>query len=159
MMKEVPKEAKKWIQDYEINLLELRESEGLPFQDEEVRSVMEICRYILKGEKEKLRKEYGGRSVNQVIAQSVGEFLQEKRFRKESEGKEEIDMCQMIDHWIEDGKQEGILIGKQEGILEGICKTAINMLKEGFPVEMIHKITGLPEKEIQGLQRHTSVFD
>jgi len=50
------------------------------------------------------------------------------------------------------GKQEGILMGKQEGILEGEFRKSLNtariMLKEGFTVDQIVRITGLTEEDL-----------
>ena len=50
------------------------------------------------------------------------------------------------------GKQEGILVGKQEGILEGEFRNRLNtariMLKEGFTVDQIVRITGLTEEDL-----------
>jgi predicted transposase/invertase (TIGR01784 family) len=50
------------------------------------------------------------------------------------------------------GKQEGILVGKQEGILEGDFRNRLNtarvMVKEGFTVDQIIRITGLTEEDL-----------
>ena len=50
------------------------------------------------------------------------------------------------------GQQEGILVGKQEGILEGEFRKSINtariMVKEGFTVDQIIRITGLTEEDL-----------
>jgi predicted transposase/invertase (TIGR01784 family) len=50
------------------------------------------------------------------------------------------------------GQQEGILVGKQEGILEGEFRNRLNtarvMVKEGFTVDQIIRITGLTEEDL-----------
>ena len=50
------------------------------------------------------------------------------------------------------GKQEGILMGKQEGILEGEFRNRLNtarvMVKEGFTVDQIIRITGLTKEDL-----------
>ena len=42
--------------------------------------------------------------------------------------------------------------GRQEGKQEGIFETALNMKKEGVPVEQISKYTGLTKSQIDQLE-------
>jgi predicted transposase/invertase (TIGR01784 family) len=49
------------------------------------------------------------------------------------------------------GLEEGEKKGRDEGIKEGIIKTAQNMKKEGLPIPLIAKMTGLSEEEIEVL--------
>lgn len=49
------------------------------------------------------------------------------------------------------GLEEGEKKGREEGIKEGIIKTAQNMKKEGLPIPLIAKMTGLSEEEIEVL--------
>ena len=41
---------------------------------------------------------------------------------------------------------------RYEGIIEGIERTACNMLKENMPLELIAKVTNLPLERIRALQ-------
>lgn len=50
---------------------------------------------------------------------------------------------------INTGRQEGFTKGLEAGIKEGIIKTALNMKKEGLPIPLIAKMTGLSENEIE----------
>ncbi|MCY4320958.1 MAG: Rpn family recombination-promoting nuclease/putative transposase [Bdellovibrionaceae bacterium] len=54
---------------------------------------------------------------------------------------------------LEEGMQKGIQQGIQQGIKEGRKETALNMLKEGFEVSIISKVTGLAEVEILKLKK------
>jgi predicted transposase/invertase (TIGR01784 family) len=49
------------------------------------------------------------------------------------------------------GLEEGEKKGREEGIKEGIIRTAQNMKKEGLPIPLIAKMTGLSEEEIEVL--------
>ena len=49
------------------------------------------------------------------------------------------------------GLEEGEKKGRGEGIKEGIIKTAQNMKKEGLPIPLIAKMTGLSKEEIEVL--------
>ena len=79
------------------------------------------------------------RDLKNVIDTSFGEGKEEGI----KEGKEE---------GIKEGREEGIKEGREEGIKEGkgegIKQTALNMLKEGFNIDLISKITGLSGDEI-----------
>lgn len=53
---------------------------------------------------------------------------------------------------IKEGKKVGKKVGIKEGIKEGKKEVAKNMLGEGFSLEIIRKITGLSQKEIEKLR-------
>ena len=58
---------------------------------------------------------------------------------------------------IQVGRKEGIREGMQKGIqkgrLEAIMVTATRLLKEGFEVDFIAKVTGLPKEKIEKLKK------
>ncbi len=51
----------------------------------------------------------------------------------------------------EKGREEGLAEGREEGELKGKRETAKGFLKEGVPIDIICKVTGLSETEIQSL--------
>ena len=58
----------------------------------------------------------------------------------------------IIPQWIERGRVEGRTEGRVEGRVEGLEQVARNALAEGFPVNVVQKITGLDMETIQKLQ-------
>ncbi|MBY4974039.1 hypothetical protein [Streptococcus suis] len=50
------------------------------------------------------------------------------------------------------GQEEGRLEGRVEGRLEGQLKIARQMLVEGFADEMIARLTGLSQEDLDGLK-------
>ena len=54
---------------------------------------------------------------------------------------------------LQEGMQKGMQKGKRDGIQEGITKTAMRLLKEGFDVNLIARVTGLSVKEIEKLKK------
>ena len=44
-----------------------------------------------------------------------------------------------------EGREEGRQEGREEGRQEGLMQAARNMKAQGLPVDMIAKVTGLPE--------------
>ncbi len=50
-----------------------------------------------------------------------------------------------------EGREEGLAEGREEGELKGKRETAKGFLKEGVPIDIICKVTGLSENEIRSL--------
>ena len=51
-----------------------------------------------------------------------------------------------------EGRKEGREEGRKEGREEGITNTAVNMLKENIPVEIIARVTNLSADKILSLK-------
>ena len=84
-----------------------------------------------------------------------------KFFKRTQEGKMEISSLlkktadkyikQNKDKYIAKGRAEGEKLGRAEGKLEALFETAKNMLKDGFPIEKIMKITNLNLADIKAI--------
>ncbi|MCL1997848.1 MAG: hypothetical protein FWG65_03685 [Turicibacter sp.] len=55
-----------------------------------------------------------------------------------------------------EGRVEGRVEGLAEGRVEGRLETALSLLHDGFPIEMVKKHTKLSESEILALQASLS---
>ena len=55
--------------------------------------------------------------------------------------------------WLEEGIEKGITMGKAEGKAEGRMETAVELMKEKFPLEKIAKATKLSMEKLQELGR------
>lgn len=58
-------------------------------------------------------------------------------------------MCEAIRGMIEDGRQEGLLIGKQEGAMEKTQQVAYNMYCRGMSAEDAASICEIEHSQIQ----------
>ena len=56
----------------------------------------------------------------------------------------------------ERGEKRGIAIGEERGEKRNMVKTAMGMLRENLPIEMISRITGLSVSEINKLKASPS---
>jgi predicted transposase YdaD len=54
--------------------------------------------------------------------------------------------------WLEEGTERGIQLGTERGIEQSMQNVAIAALREGCPMELIVKLTGLTIPEIEQLQ-------
>jgi predicted transposase/invertase (TIGR01784 family) len=52
----------------------------------------------------------------------------------------------------EEGMQQGLQQGLQQGQAEGKEKTALNMLREGFPLETVARLAELPAERVAQLK-------
>ena len=48
--------------------------------------------------------------------------------------------------------RDAMACSRDEGRLEGIMETAVKLIKDNMPVELIKKYTGLTEKDIESLR-------
>jgi predicted transposase/invertase (TIGR01784 family) len=64
-----------------------------------------------------------------------------------------MDMLDAKNEGIAIGEERGIAIGKEEGKLEGLLKTASNLLSMKMSVEQVSQATGLSIEEIKRLQK------
>ena len=53
----------------------------------------------------------------------------------------------------DDGYENGITKGKEEGAKEEKIEIAKNFLKDGIPIEVVSKNTGLSEEELEELKK------
>lgn len=60
---------------------------------------------------------------------------------------------QGIERGIEQGLQQGLEKGLEQGIEQNKVETAKNMLKENMNIELIEKITGLKQDEIEKIKK------
>ena len=86
---------------------------------------------------------------------SVGNLTAEQRDRYEEEWKMYNDYYNTLDFAEQKGMQKGIEKGRKEGIEEGrkesLYQAAFSMKKEGIPMAIIIKCTGLSQEEIEAL--------
>ncbi|MBP7496942.1 MAG: PD-(D/E)XK nuclease family transposase [Bacteroidales bacterium] len=58
-----------------------------------------------------------------------------------------------IKNSLDTAREEGKIEGKEEGLKEGVDKIALNCLKEGLPLDVIIKLTGLTKQQIEKLKK------
>jgi predicted transposase/invertase (TIGR01784 family) len=85
----------------------------------------------------------------------IAKFTPAEVYQYEDSVKVYRDLRNTLDYAIEDGRAqghaEGLAEGHAEGLKEGIIHIALQMLKDGEPVEKIMRYTGLTAEQIQAL--------
>lgn len=149
-MLEFPKEnleiLKKFISNYKMNLLSINNINNIELYKTGLRELFGVIRNEKNG---KSLKEYVEKNKNrfsnldEATYNAIKVFIYNIKEENLKNKKGGIDMSQAL----EDIKKEGI----QEGIKKGKIQDAKNMLELKIDIEIIKKITGLTEEEINGL--------
>ena len=174
---DIPMGLQEMVQDYKINLIEIRKLEDTSVFKTDVRQVFDFIRY--SEDKEALKKlietEPAYQSMEEdafdvMVQYANAEELVGRKEEYEKEGK--VDMCKAITEWLaeerEAGMQAGIQTGIQRGIQTGIQtgiqrgiqtgiddktrNVVINMLKRGMSDEDIIAIAECPQELIDELR-------
>ncbi len=93
---------------------------------------------------EKYLKPYTDLGFEKFGAAEIARFTPEEKEQYEENLKSYRDLKNVIDTAFDEGRKQGIKEAKKERIKQ----IALNMLKEGFNIDLISKITGLSGDEI-----------
>ena len=107
--------------------------------------------------------DFVGMSAPAALTDTVTELLADYRAILEAQGRlteEEEELIMNLSaayqkkkqEWLEEGKEEGKKEGEREGKKEGIIQVALNLLQEGFTLDLIAKATKLSIAEIERLR-------
>ena len=101
-----------------------------------------------------------GKFVNEIDTE-VGKVKESKEMEKSY-----MTYAMEIERHRREAKNIGIAIGREEGLRqgqavgrkEGLCQTALSMLENNVPVELISKYTSLTEQEINDLAKEHNLL-
>lgn len=147
MIDPLPKELTTFFQDYCINLFEIRNCGQYSFQNEDVKTVMQICCAMLRKNYEELKKTYGTKKISRHLGQMIAYFLKDRRLLEKINKQEEMTMCTMIDELVMESEQKGFYLGSLQKTKEIIRV----MLQKQFSIDAIKEIVHLSEKEIEDM--------
>ena len=166
---DIPRGLQEMVQDYKINLIEIRKLEDTSVFKTDVRQVFDFIRY--SEDKEALKKlietEPAYQSMEEdafdvMVQYANAEELVGRKEEYEKEGK--VDMCRAITEWLAEEREAGIQTGIQRGIQTGIQKgiqtgiddktknVVINMLKRGMSDKDIIAIAECTQELIDELR-------
>ena len=120
-MLEVPKELKSLVSDYKFNLIELRKSESLKFQNEDVRTIFDISRFIYNRDYDKINNIYKEKTISPELGMVIGSITETQKLiddslKLEQKG-EELNMCKALEELEERGREKGRVEGRVEGAI------------------------------------------
>ena len=146
-MLKIPEEMKELISDYRFNLLEIRKSEKIKFQNSDVSTVFDISRFIYEKNYDKINDKYKEKTIPSELAMVIGSITESQKLiddavKSEKEGGE-MNMCEALKELEQRGFKQGenvkliSLIQKKIKRGDSIEKIADDLMEE---VELIRPI-------------------
>ena len=127
---EIPEELKKYVNDWKIILVDVKEMDTSKIKDEQTRYFIEAIQAMYKGDYIKLRQKRKMNTNNLIYAAIITGSLD--MIKDIVEG-DEMDMCEGMERMAEgfrsEGREEGILVGRVEGKLEEKQNTLLMQLR------------------------------
>ncbi len=158
---DLPPEFRSLVNNYHMNLLEVRKLSGTDMFHTDLKQVLDFIR--CSKDKKKLRElveqEEAYRHMDKEaydVAMTFTHSKELKAYRDKAENQEDLDMCQAITEMLADereegrsegielgrsqgielgrsqGRSEGIELGRNEGRLEGMLHTLYNLVEQGL---------------------------
>ncbi len=119
---DIPEEFESLISDYKFNLIELRKSELLKFQNEDVKTIFDISRFIYNREYDKINNIYKEKTISPELGMVIGSITETQKLiddslKLEQEGVE-LNMCKALEELEERGREKGRIEGRVEGAIK-----------------------------------------
>lgn len=133
-MMTVPDNLKFIVSNYRMNLIEVRKSENLLFENEDIDIVFKMVRSIYNDDYNGFYKAYKDQSVSVEVGLTVGSIVNSQAIINQALSMKKeggnINMCEALQRWLDEevkkGRIEGKVEGKAEGKAEGKIEGTIN---------------------------------
>lgn len=154
---DIPAELKSMINNYRINLLEIRRLEDTSVFKSDLKQVFDFIRF--SEDKMQLRKlvksdvyyaEMEEDAYDVAVAfTNADRLIQVKKFHAK---KGKVNMCRALNELLADERTEGKAEGRTEGMAEGQAIIILNMLKRGFSEEEICGLAECSREVVDGVR-------
>ena len=131
-MLKIPPHLEGVVNDYRMHLVQVRDSDGMLFHNQDVRTVFEVSRNIYRKEYEKLQDTYQGKEIDSELGLVIGAITESKELINQALEKKggQLNMCRALEELKQEGVQEGMDRGIQIGIQTGMERGALLKLKQ-----------------------------
>jgi len=133
-MLNIPERLQTVVNDYRMNLIQVRESEQLRFRNKDVHTVFEVSRNIFKKDYGKIGDIYRDREIDPELGLVIGTITESKELINHALERKggRMNMCTALEELKREGIREGIQEGIQEGIREGIREGEIKGIVKAY---------------------------
>ena len=133
-MLKVPERFQALGSDYKMNLIEVRNSEYLKFQNSDVSTVFDISRFIYDKRYDKINDIYKEQLIPSELGLVIGAITESQKLiddaiKLEKEGGK-MNMCKALEELEEKGRIEGRREGRREGEIKGEIKNKILLIQK-----------------------------
>lgn len=113
----IPEYLKLLVSDYRMNLIQVRQSENLCFQNQDISIVFDMIRSIYNKDYETFHEMYKDKTMSAELGLTVGSVVKSQAIINEvmkmEEKRSEVDMCDALQRWFDEAVQKG----KIEGVI------------------------------------------
>ena len=121
-MLEIPDYLENLVSDYKMNLIQVRNSEGLHFKNKDVQTIFELSRLIYQKEYGKITSIYKNQEITSELGIVIGAITESQQlinYAAEMEiGGGQFNMCRALEELVESGVEKGKIAGIEEGRLK-----------------------------------------
>ena len=127
-----------------MNLIQVRESEELPFHNADVQTVFEISRNIYKRDYKKIEEMYQDKEFSSELGVVIGAITDSQELINQALERKggRMNMCTALEELKKEGRIEGRIEGRTEGRI-------LAYFELGVSLEEIAKKTKLTVKEVE----------
>ena len=135
-MLEIPDYLENLVSDYKMNLIQVRNSEGLHFKNKDVQTIFELSRLIYQKEYSKITSIYKNQEITSELGIVIGAITESQQlinYAAEMEiGGGQFNMCRALEELVESGIEKGKIAGRIAGIEEGRLKMLTEIIKKNL---------------------------
>ncbi len=130
MTEDVSKEIQEVFSNYQINLLQIRDTGKYQFADKDVQIVFDIIREIQLGEFQKIKERYNDTDIRAELLRVIGTIVKSEGIVEQAnQGKEAKSMYKSLELLLEENRQIGISQGISQGITQGLMTGLLNSIE------------------------------
>lgn len=145
-MLNIPEKLQPIINDYKMNLIQVRESELLKFQNPDVQTVFDISRNIFEGNYKKIKDIYREQELDSELGLVIGTITESKELINHALERKggRMNMCSALEELKKEGIEEGLLEGLQKGKIAGFIEASreFGLTKEVVEQKINHRNIG-----------------
>ena len=148
-MLNIPEKFRSVVNDYRMNLLQVRDSGQFNFQNEDVRTVFEVSRNIFKRDYKKITDTYQEREIDSELGLVIGTITESQELINQALERKggRMNMCTALEELKRDGRQEGLQEGK-----------ILARYEDGMrPEEIAHKM-GITVKQVEEVLKENDML-
>ena len=125
-MLEIPDYLENLVSDYKMNLIQVRNSEGLHFKNKDVQTIFELSRLIYQKKYGKITSIYKNQEITSELGIVIGAITESQQlinYAAEMEiGGGQFNMCRALEELVESGIEKGKIVGIEEGKIKTLTE-------------------------------------
>lgn len=147
-MLSIPEKLHSVVNDYKMNLIQVRDSEQFHFENPGVHAVFEVCRNIFKREYEKISDVYKNQEIDSELGLVIGAITESQELINQALERKggRMNMCKALEELKNEGVSEGMEKGMEKGMERG---KILARYEDGMAPEEIAQKMGLTVEQVE----------